>query len=266
MDRYVERILADLKLAGGVKKEHFVSNQSESEAVDAHGTKIVVRFTRYKDDDIEAEVSFRLPEDSVTANTFMDHCAAKEGTKKNNYGEYCYGPAYRDQRSENFNKHTFAYVPGSDHYFYVASKYYKLSEADEAIANVVALSRQFVSHLSELGGLRVWKTDDKEVVEKEKEIVANADLVETDVDREERAHWLRDRNSFFKGWFMPFNCNGEGSFDILWPGSVDFVARNMGNRGSFEYAVACRLLENSEYIAKARKACIIREDTIRRRY
>lgn len=74
--------------------------------------------------------------------------------------------------------------------------------------------------------------------------------------------YYRDRNSFFHGWFSPFNDRGRGTFDTLWPSSVDYAAKGMGNEGTFEYAVACILLEDKDFIAKGRQACRIREERI----
>ena len=230
--------------------------------VTIHGTELVVHACDFGKT-CRIDIDFRLPEGSVEAQTFMDHCAGIEHTKKNHNGEYSYGPQYSDWMSENRNKQTFAYTACDWHdFFYVRSEHYPTSCLREAADNAIGLAGQFTRHLADLATLRYWKSEDDEVIKKAKEIIANADLHETDVDREERAHMLEDRNSFIRGWFMPFNDRGRGTFDTLWPSSLDYAARSMGLPGSFEYAVSCIVLENPQYIANARKACLIRKETM----
>ena len=260
LEKHAVRIARALGLPEQIV-EHRISNQVETESTTIHRTSIRVKVTQYESDSFQAEVLLSLPEDGVLAQPFMDACAELEKIPKNHSHEYCHGPRYRDYASELLQKTTHALSPWNNHYLIVESRYYPVSEAEEAVDNVIALAKQFIAHLDLLQKLRYWKTTDKEVIEKAKEIVANADLYETDCDREERAHWLRDRNSFIKGWFMPFNDSGRGSFDTLWPSSVDYAAKSMGNEGSFEYAVACLVLVDPEYIRKGRKACIIRKET-----
>lgn len=234
----------------------------ESVEIPVHGSTVNVKFTVYGNGGYAAEVTMSLPEDGVLANTFMDHCAAIEKTPKNHGHRYCHGPRWRDWITELRGYKTEAYSPWNNRYLVVESKGYPDDRVDEAVTNVVALARQFFDHLEDLPKLRYWNEDDAEVVAKAKEIAGNADLHETDCDREERAHWLRDRNSFFCGWFYPFNDRGRGTFDVLWPSSVDYAASNMGIKGSFEYAVGSRLLVDPGFIAKARKACCIRKETV----
>lgn len=259
----VRRILSGIGIGtdGDYLQNSHVMNTVESKHYDLHGTSVSVEVCEFGSGDCRIDIDFRLPEGSVLANTFMDHCAAIEKTPRNNYGEYFAGPAYRTQSEECHFKHTFAYAPFNGTFFYVRSEHYKTSELDEAAANAIALARQFASHLNELKDLRYWNDTDPEVIAKANEIIANADLRETDCDREEKAHWLVDGNSFIRGWFMPFNDRGRGTFDTVWPSSVDYAASEMGLKGSFEYAVACRVLTDPKYIAKARKACYIREET-----
>lgn len=256
-------ILKKLGVEGTIDSNNHCINTVTSMPATIHGTTLVVHTCDFGKS-CRIDIDFRLPEDSVEARTFMDHCAGIEHTAKNHHGEYAYGPSYPDWISENQHgcKQTFAYC-GCDwhHFFYVRSEHYPTSCLREAADNAVGLARQFADHLADLSTLRYWKPEDAEVVKKAKEIIANADLHETDFDREERSHWLVDRNSFIKGWFMPFNDRGRGTFDTVWPSSLDYAARSMGLPGSFEYAVSCIVLEDSAYIAKARKACFIRKET-----
>lgn len=213
-------------------------------------------------DTCRVDIDFSLPQDGVLADTFMNHCAKKENLPKNNYGYFCTGPTYSRWEDECHKKNTFALSPWHNTSFYVRSEHYKKTEVEEAVTNAIALAKRFASHLSDLSSLKFWNTTDKEVIAKAKEIISKANLKESDLDREERAHHIVDENSFFKGWFYPFNDHGRGTFDILWPSSIDYAASSMGIKGSFEYAVSCVLLENPDFIAKARKACRIRTETV----
>ena len=209
------------------------------------------------------DIDMYLPHGSVMAQTFMDHCAKIEHTPTNHHHEYCSGPTYPDYQTElKAEKHVFAYSPWQNTAFYVRSEGYTLDELDEAADNAIALALQFTKHFPDLATLRYWKVTDTEVIAKAKEIVANADFEETDIDREEKTHWLCDRNSFFKGWFYPFHDHGNGTFDT---GYKPYYAA-IGVEGSFEYAVSCILLFDKEYIAKARKACRIRTETTTVKY
>lgn len=258
---YVQKILASLGIEAKINDDHFVSNQVETLPVDIHGVSVKVQYTRYANGGIGAEVTFSLPEEGVLADTYIRHVAKKENLKKNHGHEYHVGPDYRNYASSLLKKDTIAYSPWNNHYLVIASKYYDDPEADEAVDNLIALTRPFVEHLPELQTLRYWKSTDPEVIAKAKEIIANADLHETDCDREERAHWLEDRNSFIRGWFYPFADMKRGTFDTNIYG-VEFAASKMGIKGSFEYAVACNVLLDSDYIAKAKEACIIRKKRI----
>ena len=209
------------------------------------------------------DIDFILPEEGVLAQVFMDHCAGIEKTPTNHHHEYCAGPAYPDFVSElAASKQTFALSPWNNNMFYIRSEGYPLDEISQSVDHALSLALQFVRHLPELASLRRWKTTDPDVVAKARQIVENADFHETDVDREERAHWLEDRNSFFKGWFYPFNDKGKGTFDTCY--KPYFAA--IGIEGSFEHAVSCLLLFDKEYIAKARKACWIRKETVTVKY
>lgn len=257
---YVQKILASLGVEAKINDNHFVNNQVETIPVDIHNVSVRVRYTYYANGGIGAEVTFSLPEEGVLADTYIQHVAEKENLKKNHGHEYHVGPDYRDYASSLLKKDTIAYSPWNDHYLVIASKYYGNNE-EEAVDNLIALAKPFIEHLSDLKALRYWNPTDPEVIAKAKEIIANADLYETDCDREEKAHYLRDRNSFFHGWFSPFNDRGRGTFDTLWPSGVDYAAKGMGNEGTFEYAVACILLEDKDFIAKGRQACRIRKET-----
>lgn len=259
---YVQKILDFLGIKAKINDDHIVRNQVETLPVDIHGVSVKVQYTCYANGGIDAEVTFSLPEEGILADTYIRHVAKKENLKKNHGHEYHVGPDYRDYASSLLKKDTIAYSPWNDHNLVIASKYYGNNEADEAVDNLITLARPFVEHLPDLKTLRYWKPTDPEVIAKAKEIIANADLHETDCDREEKAHYLRDRNSFFHGWFSPFNDRGRGTFDTLWPSSVDYAAKGMGNEGTFEYAVACILLEDKDFIAKGRKACCIRKERV----
>ena len=263
LKNYAIKVLNGIGIKAGEEAigKQYVSNQITTNKFIMYGVEIEAVVTNYEGKTCGVEVNLSLPGKGATAKTFMDHCAGIENIPKNIGHQYCYGPRYRDYSAELNGKNTTGYSPWDNHYLCVVSKGYKISEIDEAVENCTALAGKFIAHLPELASIRYWNTSDEEVIAKAKEIIANADFHETDVDREEKAHWLEDRNSFFHGWFSPFNKYGKGSFDTLWPASVDYAARNMGNRGSFEYAVSCILLEDPEYIAKARKACVIRKET-----
>ena len=263
--KYALRILKELGIDVNGKSipEGYVSNEVQTDIFPLFGAKVRTSIVWFDSGNIRIDIDFSLPEDGVLAETFMNHCAAIEGTPKNHHHEYCAGPMYPDYTAELYaKKHTFALSPWHNNFFYVRSEGYGAAEIEEAVGNAVALAKQFASHLSELSSLRFWNTSDAEVIAKAKEIIACADLQDDDCDRETGGHWLTDRNSFFKGWFYPFNNRGKGTFDTLWPSSVDFAAGNMGIKGSFEYAVASILLEDAGFIAKARKACIIRKERI----
>ena len=259
---YVQKILASLGIEAKINDSHFVNNQVETLPVDIQGVSVMVQYTCYANGGIGAEVTFSLPEEGSLADTYIRHVAKKESLKKNHGHKYHIGPDYRDYASSLLKKDTIAYSPWNNHNLVIASKYYDENEADEAVDNLIALARPFIEHLPDLQTLRYWKPTDLEVIAKAKEIIANADLYETDCDREEKAHYLRDRNSFFHGWFSPFNDRGHGTFDTLWPSSVDYAAKGMGNERTFEYAVACILLEDKDFIAKGRAACHIRKETV----
>lgn len=247
--------------SGDCIEDSHVSNETTSKSFNVEGTGIRISVCEFGNGNCRIDIDFRLPEGSVLADTFMDFCAGKEGTKKNNYGEYFFGPSYATQMEENRNKQTFAISPWSNTFFYVRSEHYKVTELDEAVENAIGLAKQFVSHLPELKTLRYWNTEDKEVIDKAKDIIENAALQETDCDREEKAHYLVDSHSFIKGWFYPFRDAGKGTFDTVWPSSVEYAASCVSRKGTFEYAIACIVLTNESYIAKARKACRIRKET-----
>ena len=265
LEKQLLRMMNGLGLKSELKTEQYVCNVCETKPVTLHGATIFGSITKFQDGNLRVEVHFVLPEESVLAQTFMDACAKIENTPKNHHYHYCTGSKYRDYGSEMFAKMTEAFSPWNNRFFIVESSYYPLSEIQMAVDNTITLARQFVSHLDLLKTLRFWKTTDKEVLAKAQEIIKNADLHETDVDREERAHWLEDRNSFIRGWFYPFVDRERGSFDTNIYG-VEFAAKGMGVEGSFEFAVACIVLLDRDYIAKARKACIIRKKRIRIRY
>lgn len=248
------KVIDGLGLPIKIKEKQFVSNAVETESCSIHGTKVKVEVADFGKT-CRIDIDFSLPEEGVVARTYMEHCAQIEKTPKNHHGEYCAGPRYHSYSEELGRvKMTFAYTSW-DHSFYVRSEGYGIGDLDEAVENAVSLAGQFIRHLGEFASMRFWTTEDKEVVAKAKEVVRNTDFRETDCDREEKAHWLVDRNSFIKGWFMPSNNRGKGSFDTLWPSSLDYAASSMGNKGSFEYAVACIVLEDPAFIAKAQKAC-----------
>ena len=254
------RILNGLGIAAGEDciRESFVSNTVETRECVLHGTKIRAEVVLFEDGDIRIDIDFYLPEDGVLADAFMEHCAAIEKIPTNIGHHYCHGPRYRDYSSELHGRNTFAYSPWHGHGFYVRSERYTADQLGEAEANAVALARMFSAHLGDLASLRYWKSTDPEVVARAKEIVAGADFEETDCDPEEKAHWLVDRKSFFKGWFYPFNDRGRGTFDTVYRPFYGAI----GIEGSFEYAVSCLLLFDRDYIAKARKACRIRERVV----
>ena len=240
--------------------KQYVCNQAQSKTFNIHGSEVYVKVTDYERT-CEAEVNFNLPENAVLADTYINHCAEIEKLEKNPGHNYGLGPEYKDYNFYMWNKVTEAYSPWHRRNFIVCSKHYPTAEIDSAVKNCAELAKKFFSHLSEVPSLRYWKSTDEEVIARAKEVIANADLYEAGVDREEKAHWIKDRNSFFKGWMSPFADNGKGCFDIHWPGSVDYAAKNMGIEGSFEYAVASLLLVDEEFTAKARKACHIIKET-----
>lgn len=246
----VLRIVRELGLEADINPDTHISNYKESHECVRCATGINVKAFKYGNvDKIQVEVRFRLPEEGPLAMTYIEHCAAAAALPKNGDGYYC---------SPRSGK-TYVYSPWGDHYFIVEARDYTPGELDSAVENVILLAREFVQHLGELASFRMWTQDDPEVIREAERIIEGADLYESDCDRETRSHWLRDRNSFFRGWFNPWNDNGRGTFDILWPSSVDRAA--IGIRGSFEYAVSSRLLVDPRFIAKARKACRIRKET-----
>lgn len=246
-----------------INKESFIGNQGSTHPVDVHGTKVSAEATVYEGGGCRIEVHFSLPENACMADTYMEHCVEKENIPVGGWSNRPY--AGRKTRGPA-EKHTEAYSPWHKRFFCVDSMYYKGNEFDEAVENAITLAKPFVKHLADVPSLRYWNPEDEEVVARAKEILENADFDDEDVDREYKSHWLVDRNSFMKGWFFPFNDRGRGTFDTLWPSSLDYAAKSMGHPGSFEYAVACTLLENPDYIAKAREACKIREETIKYLY
>lgn len=249
--------------AAGVDVDSFVCNRGETNEVDLYGTKVRAEVTCYENGGCRVEVDFQLPDDACMAETYIDHCVALERIPVGGWNSRPYAGRKTNGPSE---KHTEVYSPWNNRYFCVDSMYYKTDEFDEAVENAITLAKPFVKHLADVAALRYWNPDDAEVIAKAKEIIRNANFCDEDTDREYRSHWLVDRNSFFKGWFFPFYNGGRGSFDTCWPSSVDYAASNMGIKGSFEYAVSCVLLEDSEYISKARRACHIREETRTYRY
>lgn len=269
---FVEQIVKELGINAIIRKETFVSHTVETEPCTLHGTEVSVKIVRYArmgggiSEDIGIEVTFSLPEDGVLADTYLNHVAAAEGFRKNHGHEYAAGPHYRDYSAELRGRQAVAYSPWHNRYLDVSAKHYTVDQMEEAVRDTLALARPLAAHLSDLAGMRYWNPTDEEVVSKAREIAENADLRDEDVDRETRSHWLRDAKSFFKGWFNPWNDSKRGTFDILWPSSVDYAASAMGIKGSFEYAVACVLLEDTLFIAKARAACRIHEETITVQY
>lgn len=265
-ENYAIKIMNRLGLETNLVKDQFVSNVAETEPCIVNGVTIRTHIAIYDDASVRVEVKFQLPETAVLAEEYIEHVGKAEKLRKNKSGRYSTGPEYRDWSSSLLKKDTDVYSPWNNHYFCVDSNYYSAEEIDEAVNNAIELAKPFVNHLQDIQKLRYWKSTDEEVIAKAKEIIANADIHETDIDREYKAHYLCDRNSFIHGWFYPFNDRGKGTFDTLWPSSLDYAAKNMGNEGTFEYAVACIILEDKEYIAKARKACIIRKETTKEIY
>lgn len=265
---YVKQIARELGINAAIRKDGHCSHTVETEPITVHGVDINIKIVRYArmgggmSEDIGVEMTFSLPEDGVLADTYLDHVAAAEAFRKNNGHEYAAGPRYRDYSSELRGRQAVAYSPWHNRYLDVSAKHYTVDQMEEAVRDTLALARPLAAHLRDLAGMRYWNPTDEEVVSKAREIAENADLRDEDVDRETRSHWLRDAKSFFKGWFNPWNDRGRGTFDTLWPSSVDYAASAMGIKGSFEYAVACVLLEDSQFIAKARAACRIRTETV----
>lgn len=259
------RILEGLGIRAEEKDipDGFVTNEVQTEQYPLGTAKVRTTVCWFDSGTVRIDIDLSLPEDGVLADTFMEHCAAIEKTPKNHHHEYCAGPMYKDYTSELYaKKQTFALSPWHDTFFYIRSEGYTPAEMDEAVGNALKLARQFTDHIADLPGLRYWKGTDPEVVAKAKEIVANARFEDRDSDRETGGHWMVDRNSFFKGWFYPFNARGRGTFDTVY--QSDFAA--IGIKGSFEYAVSCILLFDRDYIAKARKACRIVTETHTVRY
>lgn len=266
MQQVALRILRDIGIEANeecLPKESFVTGQVETLPVDVHGTKVSAEVTLYQDGSSRVEVHFELPENACMADTFIEHCVNKENIPT---GGWNHNPYAGRKTTAPLQKHTEAYSPWHNRFFCIDSMYYGKDEFDEAVENTITLAKPFVRCLPDVPTLLYWKTTDKEVVEKAREVIENAALQETDCDPEEKAHWLVDRNSFIKGWFYPFNDRGKGTFDTVWPSSLDYAAKCMGHEGTFKYAVACIVLEDPEYIRKAREACRIREEKIIRRY
>ena len=252
----VLRIAKALGLKAKIRDNIHISSHMETLPVTVHGIEVMVEACRYcNTGTVNIEVTFTLPEGGALANTYMDFCNGKETIpKKSRNGRF--GPTER----------TFAYSPWNNNFLVVRSWECEFDELSKAGDEVIELAGYFMRHLDEYPSLRFWTVDDEEVKAKAREVIANADFEETDCDREEKSHWLKDRNSCVKGWFYPFNDRGRGTFDTLWPSSIDYAASNMGIKGSFEYAVSCIVLENEEYISKARSACRIREFTKTERF
>ena len=260
----VLRILRGLGIPATEKdfENPYGGDSRESTDFDIHGVKVQAEFIVYANGGYAAQVSFVLPEDGILADTFMDHCAGIENIPKNHHHHYSAGPRYSDYVAEMHGYGTEAYSPWNNNYFVVESRHYPDERLDEAVDNCIALAKKFFDHLADLATLRRWKPSDAEVVAKAREILDNAALQETDCDREDRAHYIKDAHSPFKGWFFPFNNGGLGTFDTVWPSSVERAALAMGREGTFNWAVACILLQDTAFIAKARRACRIRKETV----
>lgn len=246
-----------------INRESIVCNQGSTKRIDVHGTEVSAEVTVYEGGGCRIEVHFALPDNACMAETYIEYCTEKENLPVGGWNNRPY--AGRNTKGPG-EKHTEVYSPWHNRFFCVDSMGYGDGEFDEAVENAITLAKPFVKHLADVPSLRYWNPEDEEVAAKAKEILENADFDDEDVDREYKSHWLIDRNSFMKGWFFPFNDRGRGTFDTLWPSSLDYAAKSMGHPGSFEYAVACALLENPDYIAKAREACKIREETVKHRY
>lgn len=261
MQKHVQKIIAALGLKNEIIPSSGISGVVKTDTYTLNGVEVSVCFTKFgNSDNIRVEVELHLPEDGVLADTYIKYVGNKQKLPTNHEGRFYAGPKYPDWANSLLKKKTDVYSPWNNHYMVIESMYYNTAETDDAVDNVIRLAKPFIQNLSALSTLRYWKTDDKEVIEKANEIILNADFYESDIDRETKSHYMRDRNSFIKGWFNPFNNNGRGTFDTLWPSSLDYAAKAMGNEGSFEYAVACIVLENKDLIAKARKACVIRKE------
>ena len=114
----VERIIRELGLTTKIADSGHMLHHVQAETVTVHGVKIGIKLFQYgqsinstkpkPDSELtsEAEIEFVLPKTAVLANTYMDHVAAKEGLKKNNYYHYYAGPKYRDQAAERNYKNT----------------------------------------------------------------------------------------------------------------------------------------------------------------
>ena len=269
---FVERIISKLNIPASIKEDDRVLHCVETEYCTVHGAEVKVEICRYAkmgggmSDDINVEMTIHLPEDGVMAQAYMDHVAAKEGLRKNIGHKYAAGPRYRDYLDELRGRQVEAYSPWNNRSIVVQAKKYTVNQMEEAVRDLLILAVPLVAHLGDLASLRFWTVEDEEVKAKAREIINGADFRDEDVDYETRSHWMKDANSFFKGWFNPWNDRGRGTFDTIWPASVERAASAMGVKGTFEYAVACILLEDPEFIAKARQACRIREETVTRRY
>ena len=260
---YAKRILNEIGIQSG---DDFIERTTDINTVETkqymfHRAKIYAQIIVIPNKTCRVEINFHLPEDGILANTFMDHCAAIENTPKNHLNRYCAGPTYPDYLTEyHAKRYTLALSRWGDHEFAVYSFEYPHNEIEQAVNNAITLAKQFSKHLPDLKSLRYWKPTDDEVIAKAKQIIENVEFEELNFCQEEKAYYLKDKNSFFQEIFFPFKNKRKGTFDTIWPGSVDGAAKTMGYKGTFEYAVACILLENPEFIAKARKACRIRKE------
>lgn len=269
---FVEQIAKELGINAAIRKETFVSHTVETEPCTVHGAKVKIVICQYgrmgggMSENINAEVAILLPENGIVADAFMECVAKEEHIEKDHFGFYCAGPKYATYDAERRGHNIEMYSPWHDRYLRIYARNYTVSQIEQATDNLMLLAGPAVKRLADLPKLRYWKPTDAEVIAKAKEIIANADLRDEDVDHETRSHWMRDTKSFFKGWFNPWNDNGRGTFDTLWPASVGYAVSAMGIEGTFEYAVACVLLEDREFIAKARAACRIRKETIETAY
>lgn len=256
---YIERIIKELGINGSAASDNFVSNEVESEDCSIENVRIKASISVFESGKCRVEINFALPKEGASSVTFTDYCARIEKTPRDFEKKYMSGPSYKSWNDARNKKRTIAIII-SDCFFYVRSENYTESEIEEALENAIMLAGQFTRHIKEYPSLRRWNPDDMEVVQKAKEIIANARLFESDIDRECGAHFIKDNNSFMKGWFFPLRDKGRGTFDTLWPSSLDYAASFMGAKGSFEYAVAYVLLEDKSFIAKARQACVLRKE------
>ena len=95
LESYVKQILEQLGLNNKIKVSVGTTGIIETEVCNIHGAEVSVQFTRFANNEgIRVEVDFKLPDNGVLANTYIEHCGKVEKLPQNEEDRFFCGPKY----------------------------------------------------------------------------------------------------------------------------------------------------------------------------